>query len=117
MATTKETKKKATAKTTAKKTEPKATAKKAEAKKEPAKKTAAKKTTKVEWRDGYPNKNGLFLCKLDGEEVILRHTVCTINGKHKWATIDNRLPLGKELLWSGDPLGIEELDAFLAKKK
>lgn len=105
MAEKKETKKT----TTTKKSEPKTT----------AKKTTTKKTTakKVEWFEGYPKQNGLFLCKLDGEEVILRHTVCTINCKHKWSTIDSRLPLGKELLWSGDPLGIEELDAFLAKKK
>lgn len=114
MAEKKETKKT----TTTKKSEPKTIAKKSEAK-APAKKTTTKKTTakKVEWNEGYPKQNGLFLCKLDGEEVILRHTVCTINCKHKWSTIDSRLPLGKELLWSGDPLGIEELDAFLAKKK
>ena len=111
--------KKETKKTTAKKTTTKtAAAKKTETKKAEPKKTTAKKTAKkVEWFEGYPKQNGLFLCKLDGKETILRHTECTINCKHKWATIDSRLPLGKEIVWTGEPMSVEDLDAFIAKKK
>lgn len=94
--------------------EKKETKKKAEPKAPAKKKTTKKKT---EWHEGFPKQNGLFLCKLDDNEVILRHTECTINCKHKWSTVDSRLPLGKQILWTGGPLSVEEIDAFLASRK
>lgn len=58
----------------------------------------AKKETKKEaekWEQGFPEKNGIYKCRIDGETVEpLMHKVCTINGKHRWMKLDGHDAIG-----------------------
>ena len=86
-----------------KKTETKTT-KKAEAKKTETKKAEPKKDTRV-WKTGHPTKSGVYEVKLDGKEQYMIWLHCDqCSRKGKWSTMDGQIPLGKELLWTGEPI-------------
>lgn len=91
-----------------KKAETKKTETKKTTEKKPAKKTAEKKP-KYEWKEGHPTKNGIYTCYVDGAVMPLKNTICSLSGKAKWATLDSRLALAKEIKWTGEPLNVEDL--------
>lgn len=54
----------------------------------PGEEHMAGKTNK-EWEKGFPEKNGIYKCRIDGEEIVpLAHKICSINGRHRWMRLD-----------------------------
>lgn len=37
-----------------------------------------------EWKEGYPDKPGIYTCLVDGEECKLKHFICSMSGRHEW---------------------------------
>lgn len=71
--------------------------------KEPAKKEAEK------WEQGYPERNGIYKCRIDGETVEpLMHKKCSINGKHRWMRLDGHDAIGT-IEFINKRIGIDEL--------
>lgn len=62
-----------------------------------------------EWLDGFPEPNGIYKCLINDEEIKpLMHKKCSINGKHRWMSLDGHDILGS-VKWKGSRLGIDEL--------
>lgn len=40
------------------------------------------------YRTGWPDKKGLYKCKVDGKERTLHHHHCKDNGRHWWTYTD-----------------------------
>lgn len=71
--------------------------------KEPAKKEAEK------WEQGFPEMNGIYKCRINGETVEpLMHKKCSINGKHRWMTLDGHDAIGT-IEFINKRIGIDEL--------
>lgn len=56
-------------------------------------------TVEREWHEGYPKTKGHYLCNVDGEEIVLYHFICVMNGKHKWYLGKNE-EIKDKVLWS-----------------
>lgn len=55
------------------------------------------------YRDGWPEKVGWYDCEVDGEELRLRHWICSISGRHEWIRPDGSyVPKAKAVRWYGD---------------
>lgn len=62
-----------------------------------------------EWLDGFPEQNGIYKCLIDDEEIKpLMHKKCSINGKHRWMSLDGHDVLGS-VKWKGNRLSVDEL--------
>ena len=76
--------------------------------------------TLAEWNQGYPEKVGLYLIKVNGLERLGLHKVCTINGKHRWMT-PNGYDITGAVEWTGEVLTPDLvpsiLDRIEAQKK
>lgn len=55
------------------------------------------------WHEGFPEKKGRYLCRENGEEMILKHYFCTLTGRHEWAHEDDSMAYGI-VEWTGKPL-------------
>lgn len=70
-------------------------------------KAKSKSTSKEkDWKAGWPEKRGIYHCKVDGKEMALTHHVCTMHNRHWWSTTNGYDVVGCEILWS-DQVTIE----------
>lgn len=71
-----------------------------------------KKETKKEtekWEQGFPEMNGIYKCRIDGETVVpLMHKKCTINGKSRWMKLDGHDAIGT-IEFINKRIGIDEI--------
>lgn len=68
----------------------------------------------MRWEKGYPEKVGLYLVKVNGLERLGIHKVCTLNGRHRWMTVDGRDMIGA-IEWTGNALTPDLVPEILAK--
>lgn len=62
-----------------------------------------------EWLEGFPEPNGIYKCLINDEEIKpLMHKKCSINGKHRWMSLDGHDALGK-IKYKNKRLSIDEL--------
>lgn len=66
----------------------------------------------VEWKQGFPEKVGLYLCKKNGCEQLLLHKLCTMNGRHRWMTVNGYDATG-DIEWTGEALKPDEIPEIL----
>ena len=58
------------------------------------------------WKSGWPEKRGVYKCRVDGAEQFLTHHSCDLNGRHWWSTLRGFDVVGCKIEWTGDPIGI-----------
>ena len=56
----------------------------------------------IVFKDGYPKEPGWYWCRVDGEEMWLKHFICQLSGRHEWAHKGGDYEYG-EVFWSGKP--------------
>lgn len=49
----------------------------------------------MKYSKGYPKDPGLYSCFVDGQETVLRHSICQLTGKHRWINLDGSDVLGE----------------------
>lgn len=59
---------------------------------------------KSKWNEGFPEKRGIYKCKVDGKETVLTHHKCNLSGKHRWSTVDGYDVIADKIEWSEDPV-------------
>lgn len=52
-----------------------------------------------QWKKGFPNKKGVYRCRIDGEEMQLYLFVCTLNPKKKYWTDTSGRRIDEEVEW------------------
>ena len=52
-----------------------------------------------QWKKGFPNKKGVYHCRIDGEEMQLYLFVCTLNPKKKYWTDTSGRRIDEEVEW------------------
>lgn len=72
--------------------------------------------TVAKWEQGFPEKVGLYLVRVDGLERLCLHKVCTINGKHRWMTPNGYDVIG-QVEWIGEVLTPDLVPQILDKIK
>lgn len=70
----------------------------------------------AEWKQGFPEKIGLYLCRKEGVEQLLLHKVCTLNGRHRWMTVNGYDAVGR-IEWTGEVLTPDQLPEILEEIK
>ena len=60
-------------------------------------------TEQKDWKKGYPEKPGWYWCRYNGEEMWLKHFICTLSGRHEWADKNGDYIYTDEVEWSGMP--------------
>ena len=69
----------------------------------------ATKKEAEKWQSGFPEKNGIYKCRIDGELVEpLMHKKCSINGKHRWMKLDGHDAIGN-IEFIDKRIGIDEI--------
>lgn len=59
---------------------------------------------KTEWKEGFPERRGIYKCKVDGKETVLTHHKCDMSGKHRWSTVDGYDVIAEKIEWCSDPV-------------
>ena len=60
-----------------------------------------------EWNKGYPEKHGLYMCRIDGEEeTVLHHHVCQLNGRHWWTNTAGGDVVAQVIEWKKEKIKI-----------
>lgn len=55
----------------------------------------SKAKQETEWRDGFPERNGIYRCRINGEDIRpLMHKRCTINNRSRWMELDGHDAVG-----------------------
>lgn len=62
-----------------------------------------------EWNKGWPDKRGLYRCRVDGKEKFLVHHHCELNGKHWWSDTKGFDVVGCQVEWQGKHLTADEV--------
>ena len=62
-----------------------------------------------DWKNGWPDKRGLYRCKVDGKETVLVHHRCDLNGRHWWSDTRGFDVVGHRIEWRGGPLSADDL--------
>lgn len=62
-----------------------------------------------EWNEGWPDKRGLYRCKVDDKETVLVHHRCDLNGRHWWSDTRGFDVVGHRIEWRGGPLSADEI--------
>lgn len=64
----------------------------------------------TEWHTGFPDKRGLYHCKVDGKETYLIHHCCDMTNKHWWSDSRGFDVVGCEILFENEtPLKASEI--------
>lgn len=86
------------------------TEKKAGAKRAATKKKAPAQAAK-EWRVGYPNKTGIFLCRVNHkDEAFFVNHYCEMNRRCRWQTLAGADVIASFVEWTGSPVKLDEID-------
>ena len=62
-----------------------------------------------DWKNGWPDKRGLYRCKVDGKETVLVHHRCDLNGRHWWSDTKGFDVVGHRIEWRDGPLSADDL--------
>ena len=62
-----------------------------------------------DWRSDWPDRRGLYRCKVDGKETVLVHHRCDLNGRHWWSDTKGFDVVGHRIEWRGGPLSADDL--------
>ena len=60
----------------------------------------------TKWNQGFPEKRGVYRCRVDEKEQYLIHKRCDMNGRHWWLTMNGFDVVGCKIEWTGDPIRI-----------
>lgn len=52
---------------------------------------------KESYSTGYPDKPGLYKVIADGKEMVLRHSICELSGKHRWIMLNGHDIIAQEI--------------------
>ena len=62
----------------------------------------------MEYLKGYPKEPGIYKCKADGKDVVLRHAICELTGRHRWIRLNGSDIIAQEILYA-DKAGIDDI--------
>lgn len=62
-----------------------------------------------EWRKGWPKQRGLYRCRVDGDERLLVHHCCDLNGKHWWSDTKGFDVVGCTIEWKDKRLTADDV--------
>lgn len=58
-----------------------------------------------DWKTGYPEKRGLYQCRIDGETVtMLAHHRCDLNGRHWWTNTAGGDVVATTIEWKNEKI-------------